>query len=55
VIFTALISTTGGAPGAGAAITGTVQFFDGSSLLGTANVSNNQASFSTAALSAGTH
>ena len=47
VTFTATVSPV--------AATGTMQFFDGATSLGTATVSSGTASFSTAALSAGSH
>jgi trimeric autotransporter adhesin len=49
VTLTAVVANSGGA------IPGTVEFFDGRSSIGTANLSNNQASMGTSALSVGTH
>ncbi|HKE23777.1 MAG TPA: Ig-like domain repeat protein [Bryobacteraceae bacterium] len=54
VTFTAQINTSGGAPGAPSP-TGTVQFFDGTKLLGTGTVSGGQATFTTSALGGGNH
>ena len=48
VTFTASVTTNGSA-------TGTVSFYDGSTLLDTAAVSNNMATFTTSALSVGSH
>jgi hypothetical protein len=54
VTFTATVRTTDGPPSAGAP-TGTVQFLDGTKLLGTGNVSGGQATYTTSALSGGSH
>jgi uncharacterized repeat protein (TIGR01451 family) len=54
VTFTALVGTSGGAPSAGAPA-GAVQFFDGTKLLGTGNVSGGQASYTTSSLTGGSH
>jgi hypothetical protein len=54
VTFTAQINTSGGVSGAPSP-TGTVQFFDGTKLLGTATVSSGQAAFTTSALGGGSH
>jgi hypothetical protein len=49
VIFTAAVSSSGGMP------TGTVLFYDGSAVLGSATLASGRASFSTAPLAAGSH
>ena len=54
VTFTATVAFDGGAPAAGGP-RGTVQFFDGATLMGSANVSNNQAVLTTSTLAGGTH
>jgi uncharacterized protein (TIGR03437 family) len=54
VTFTAAIVTSGGPPTAGAP-GGTVQFLDGVRLLGSSAVFGGQASFTTSALTAGSH
>jgi len=54
VTFTASILTSGGPPSAGQP-TGAVQFFDGSSPLGSVNVSGGQATYTTSALKPGYH
>ena len=53
ITFTAAI-TYGGAPPSSSA-TGTVQFFDGTTALGTASLSNGQATYTTATFGGGTH
>jgi uncharacterized repeat protein (TIGR01451 family) len=54
VTFTATIRTSDGLPSAGAP-TGTVQFLDGTTLLGTGTVSGGQATYTTSALAGGSH
>lgn len=52
VTFTAVVTTSGGSSGAA---TGSVQFSDGATPLGTVSLSGGQASFTTSALTGGTH
>jgi hypothetical protein len=53
ITFTATLTPAGGPPNA--LPTGTVQFLDGAKLLGSATLTSNQATYSTAALAAGAH
>lgn len=54
VTFTATIRTSGGSPFAGSP-TGTVEFTDGTKLLGRSSVSGGQATYTTSALTGGSH